>query len=112
MPVLKLVDRGTLRDDLWKLLLINSRTADLLDGDLRAMLGSTEVGAQRVTALVDELGIESYFDHLAGVLDHADAACAMPSRPCPTASISARTIPTMIASRSRRRGSRGHDGQE
>ena len=26
-----------------------------------------------MTALVDELGIESYFDHLAGVLDHADA---------------------------------------
>ena len=73
LPVLKLVDRGTVRDDLWKLLLINSRTADLLDGDLRAMLGSTEVGAQRVTALVAELGIESYFDHLAGVLDHADA---------------------------------------
>ena len=73
LPVMKLVDRGTVRDDLWKLLLINSRTADLLDGDLRAMLGSTAVGAQRVTALVDELGIASYFDHLAGILDHADA---------------------------------------
>ena len=72
LPVLKLIDRGTVRDELWKLLLINSRTADLLDGDLRAMLGSTEVGAQRVADLVGELGIESYFDHLAGVLDHAD----------------------------------------
>jgi N-methylhydantoinase A/oxoprolinase/acetone carboxylase beta subunit/N-methylhydantoinase B/oxoprolinase/acetone carboxylase alpha subunit len=73
LPVLKLVDRGEVRDDLWKLLLINSRTAELLDGDLRAMLGSTEVGAQRVTALVDELGLASYFEHLTGVLDHADA---------------------------------------
>ncbi|MGE0418012.1 MAG: hydantoinase B/oxoprolinase family protein [Acetobacteraceae bacterium] len=73
LPVMKLVDRGTVRDDLWKLLLINSRTADLLDGDLRAMLGSTEVGARRVAALVGELGVESYFEHLAGVLDHADA---------------------------------------
>ncbi len=73
LPVLKLIDRGTVRDDLWKLLLINSRTADLLDGDLRAMLGSTEVGARRVAALVGELGVESYFEHLAGVLDHADA---------------------------------------
>jgi N-methylhydantoinase B len=72
LPVMKLVDRGTVRDDVWKLLLINSRTSELLDGDLRAMLGSTEVGAQRVIALVGELGIESYFDHLAGVLDHAD----------------------------------------
>jgi N-methylhydantoinase B len=73
LPVMKLVDRGEVRDDLWKLLLINSRTAELLDGDLRAMLGSTEVGAQRVTALVEELGLTSYFEHLAGVLDHADA---------------------------------------
>jgi len=73
LPVMKLVDRGTVRDDLWKLLLINSRTAELLDGDLRAMLGSTEVGTQRVTALVEELGLPSYFDHLDGVLDHAEA---------------------------------------
>ncbi|MGE0700984.1 MAG: hydantoinase B/oxoprolinase family protein, partial [Hyphomicrobiaceae bacterium] len=73
LPVMKLVDRGTVRDDLWKLLLINSRTADLLDGDLRAMLGSTQVGAERVTALVGELGLDSYFEHLAGVLDHAEA---------------------------------------
>ena len=73
LPVMKLVDRGEVRDDLWKLLLLNSRTADLLDGDLRAMLGSTEVGAQRVAALVHEFGLESYFEHLAGVLDHAEA---------------------------------------
>lgn len=73
LPVMKLVDRGVVRDDLWNLLLINSRTADLLDGDLRAMLGSTEVGARRVAALVGELGAEPYFEHLAGVLDHADA---------------------------------------
>ncbi len=73
LPVLKLIDRGVVRDDLWKLLLINSRTADLLDGDLRAMLGSTEVGAQRVIALVGELGLASTFDHLAGILHHADA---------------------------------------
>ena len=57
---------GEVRDDLWELLLINSRTPELLDGDLRAMLGSTRIGAERVTALVDELGIESYFDHLDG----------------------------------------------
>src|SRR5262245_52708918 len=73
LTVMKLVDRGEVRDDLWKLLLINSRTAELLDGDLRAMLGSTEVGAQRVTELVDELGLAAYLEHLAGVLDHADA---------------------------------------
>ena len=39
------VDAGELRDDLWRLLLLNSRTPDLLDGDLRAMLGSTRSSA-------------------------------------------------------------------
>ena len=73
LPVMKLVDRGEVRDDLWKLLLINSRTADFLDGDLRAMLGSTRVGEERVRALAEELGLKTYFDHLAGVLDHAEA---------------------------------------
>lgn len=72
LPVLKLIDRGELRDDLWQLLLINSRTPDFLDGDLRAMLGSTRIGGERVAALAGELGLASYFAHLDGVLDHAD----------------------------------------
>jgi N-methylhydantoinase A len=72
LPVMKLIDQGELRDDLWKLLLINSRTSEMLDGDLRAMLGSTRVGEERVSALANELGLESYFEHLAGILDHAD----------------------------------------
>ncbi len=72
LPVMKLADRGELRDDLWQLLLINSRTADLLDGDLRAMLGSTQIGLERVEALVAELGLDPYLDYLAGICDHAD----------------------------------------
>jgi len=72
LPVMKLADRGELRDDLWQLLLLNSRTADLLDGDLRAMLGSTQIGLERVEALVAELGLDPYLDYLAGICDHAD----------------------------------------
>lgn len=72
LPVMKLVDRGEVRDDVWEMLLINSRTPELLDGDLRAMLGSTQIGAERVIALVDELGVNPYLNYLDGVLDHAD----------------------------------------
>ncbi len=72
LPVLKLIDQDEVRDDVWDLLLINSRTPDLLDGDLRAMLGSTQIGAERVTALTDELGVTRYLRYLDGVLDHAD----------------------------------------
>ncbi|MCP3913366.1 MAG: hydantoinase B/oxoprolinase family protein [Actinomycetia bacterium] len=83
LPVLKLVDQGEVRDDLWKLLLINSRTSELLDGDLLAMLGSTLIGAQRVGALADELGLDPYFGHLAGILDHAEARMRQAIRTLP-----------------------------
>ena len=72
LPVLKLVEGGQVREDLWELLLINSRTPELLDGDLLAMLGSTRIGGERVTALVNELGPKSYLNYLDGVLEHAD----------------------------------------
>ena len=68
LPVLKLVDRGEVRDDLWKLLLINSRTSEMLDGDLRAMLGSTVFCGERVDALASELGLSCYLTQLAGVV--------------------------------------------
>ena len=72
LPVLKLIERGTLRDDLWQLLLLNTRLPELLDGDLRAMIGSTRIGAERLAALVEELGVERARDFFEGVLDHAD----------------------------------------
>ncbi len=56
LPPLRLVEKGRVRRDLWQLLLLNTRCPDLLDGDLRAMLGSTEIGATRLAALIRDLG--------------------------------------------------------
>jgi N-methylhydantoinase A len=72
LPVLKLVERGRVRSDLWELLLINCRTPELLDGDLLAMIGSTRIGAERVLDLIDDLGLDRYLAHLGGILDHAE----------------------------------------
>jgi N-methylhydantoinase B len=72
LPVLKLIERGTLREDLWALLKLNSRTPELLDGDVRAMIGSTRIGAERVAALLAEVGVESGLALVEGILDHAD----------------------------------------
>ncbi len=72
LPVLKLYEGGQVRRDLWKLLLLNCRTPELLDGDLLAMVGSTQIGADRVRALAQELGSSAYSAHLDGILDHAD----------------------------------------
>ena len=72
LPVMKLIEGGEMRDDLWRLLLLNSRTPELLDGDLRAMIGSTRIGAERIAALVEELGADPALAYFEGVLDHAD----------------------------------------
>ncbi|WP_419932511.1 hydantoinase B/oxoprolinase family protein [Candidatus Poriferisodalis sp.] len=72
LPVMKLIEAGDVRDDLWELLLINCRTPELLDGDLLAMLGSTRIGAERVLGLVAELGVEPYLAYLDGVLTHGE----------------------------------------
>ena len=71
LPVLKLVEAGKVRRDLWKLLLLNTRTPDLLEGDLGAMLGSTRIGAEQVAALVEELGVEQALGYFDGILSHA-----------------------------------------
>ena len=72
LPVLKLIERGRLREDLWRLLMINTRLPEAQDGDLRAMIGSTRIGAERLAALVEELGVERAPDFFEGVLAHAD----------------------------------------
>ena len=72
LPVLKLIERGTTRADLWRLLMLNTRLPEALDGDLHAMIGSTRIGAERLAALVEELGADRAAEFFEGVLDHAD----------------------------------------
>jgi len=69
---LRLVDAGKTRKDLWRLLLINSRCPDLLDGDLRAMIGSTEIGAARVAETLSALPRETALEYLEGILGYAE----------------------------------------
>jgi N-methylhydantoinase B len=72
LPALRLATAAGIEDDLWRLLLLNTRTPDLLDGDLRAMLGSTRIGAERLVALVEDLGRDDALAAFEGVCDHAE----------------------------------------
>ena len=72
LPVMRLVERGTMRRDLWQLLLLNSRTPDLMDGDLRAMVGSTRIGAERIAGITRELGVETTLSLIDAILDHGE----------------------------------------
>ncbi len=84
LPVLKLVERGRVRSDLWELLLINCRTPELLDGDLLAMLGSTRIGIDRVAAVAAERGPDAFAAQVEAVLDHAETRMAQAIATLPT----------------------------
>jgi len=73
LPPVRVLDQGRVRSDLWQLILLNSRTPELLDGDLQAMIGATRVGADRIVALGEELGRNAIAGIFDAVLDHADA---------------------------------------
>ncbi|MBV9565562.1 MAG: hydantoinase B/oxoprolinase family protein, partial [Bradyrhizobium sp.] len=72
LPVLRLIDAGKTRQDLWRLLLLNSRCPELLDGDLRAMVGSTGIGASRVAEALASVREGSARHYLEGILDYAE----------------------------------------
>ena len=72
LPVMRIVEQGTIRRDYWELLKLNSRTPDLLDGDLRAMLGSTRIGLERIIALTEELGVETTLGYIDAILDYGE----------------------------------------
>jgi len=72
LPVLRLIEGGELRDDVWRLLMLNTRTPDLLDGDLRAMLGSTLIGASRLIELASDIGLDEALEAFDEVCEHAD----------------------------------------
>lgn len=72
LPVLKLIEKGQLRDDLWRLLLLNSRCPDLLEGDLGAMIGSTRIGGQRLADVIAQLGVKRGRAYLDALLDYGE----------------------------------------
>ncbi|WP_441232083.1 hydantoinase B/oxoprolinase family protein [Tardiphaga sp. 215_C5_N2_1] len=72
LPVLKLVEKGNLRDDLWRLLLLNSRCPDLMEGDLGAMIGSTRIGATRMAEVITQFGVHEGNAYLTALLDYGE----------------------------------------
>jgi N-methylhydantoinase B len=72
IPAMKLVRAGLVEDDLWRLLMLNTRTPHLLDGDLRAMMGSARIGAEEIARLAAHLGADETLVHFEGILHHAE----------------------------------------
>jgi N-methylhydantoinase B len=73
LPPVRLFSRGERDDDVWGLLLANSRLAETLDGDLLALVGGCTLGARRVGELVEKLGAPALSESIAYSLDYSAA---------------------------------------
>lgn len=74
IPVSTLMREGARNEDVWRLILANVRTPDLVSGDLHAQIASAELVERRLNALLDEhriADIESLSD---AVLNRSEAA--------------------------------------
>jgi len=72
LPVMKLIRGGEIVDDLWRLLMLNTRTPHLLDGDLRAMIGSARIGAEEVARFAAGNGAGGTRLLFDAILDHGE----------------------------------------
>jgi len=72
LPVMKLIRGGEIVDDLWRLLMLNTRTPHLLDGDLRAMIGSARIGAEEVSKFAVGKGAEWTMLLFNAILEHGE----------------------------------------
>lgn len=54
----RIYERGELREDVWELIIGNSRLTDTLRGDMMAIVGGCNVGAQRAEVLIEKYGAD------------------------------------------------------
>ena len=68
LPPVKIERAGVPNADLERLILANSRQPELVQGDIRAQIGATRLGADRLRALAAQFGIDQILDAFAAIL--------------------------------------------
>jgi N-methylhydantoinase B len=63
IPPIKLHDAGKLRRDVWDMIAANVRV-DFVVEDIKAMVGSCDIGRRRVVELLDRYGVENFRRHM------------------------------------------------
>lgn len=71
IPPMKMVEAGELREDFFRLLLANLRYSDLVEGDLRAQIGSIEKARQRLEELCEEYGTGVVLEYVDEIIAYA-----------------------------------------
>ncbi|MFQ6081960.1 MAG: hydantoinase B/oxoprolinase family protein [Candidatus Aminicenantia bacterium] len=63
IPPLKIISKGKMNENLFKLILANVRTAEEREGDLRAQLAANEIGKERLKEVIKRYGLEKILQY-------------------------------------------------
>lgn len=72
IPPVKLVKRGEMNEDVFKLLLAQIRSKRVTTGDFRAQVAANTVGARRLVNLVEKYGVNDFDNYVAAVVNYTD----------------------------------------
>ena len=72
LPPVKLYDGGELNQDLVRIISANSRTPEKVMGDIRSMVGGTNVGAKRLLELIDKYGLAELEELVKELIDYTE----------------------------------------
>ena len=73
IPPVKLMERGVLNDDVVNLLKANCRIPDVNWGDTTAMLAALRIGKQRVYAMIERHGLDTFLQGQKDLQDYSEA---------------------------------------
>lgn len=71
-PPVKLVERGTLRNDIWNLILAQSRVPFLIGLDLKGLIASNNVSVRRLNELISRYGLKTVLGVMTQLIDLAE----------------------------------------
>lgn len=68
----KLYERGIFRQDIWDLIMANTRIPDIMSGDFNAMIGGCRIGERRIISLVEKYGIDVIKESVDYILNYSE----------------------------------------
>ncbi len=72
IPIMKLVDRGQMNEDLVKIIRANVRTPEPVLGDVHAMIAANEVGGKKLIEMMEDHRLSDLNDLSAAIIDRSE----------------------------------------
>jgi N-methylhydantoinase B len=89
LPVVKLVSRGKVDEDLWKMIIANVRAKKEVAGDLRAQIAANEMGIRRLAVLAEKYGVDTLGFYIDRLLEYTEQRVRTELRKLPRGSFEA-----------------------